>query len=201
MKQAVDLLDRRLLPQPLPFSAQSMAVAASAVLAALVLATAVGAWRTRSEAHLLADLQAQQQAANRRSQELAKTVASQKADPKLAATVRSLTAERNVKRRLLGVLADSSLGNTAGFSAELVGLARERVEGLWLRGVHLAAGGRDLSLLGSAIEPALVPRFVHQLAREPVFAKSEFRSLRIDRPPDSQNHVDFDLRTNEEPKR
>ena len=109
----------------------------------------------------------------------------------------SLGRERDAKRRLLGLLSSESLGNTTGFSDHVAGLARRRVEGVWLRGIRIEAGGGELVLEGSALDPALVPRFLRGLGEEKAFLGSEFRSLRIERSSLEPGRMDWTARTHD----
>ena len=82
-----------------------------------------------------------------------------------------------------------------GFSGFLAGLARQRVDGLWLTGIAVSDGGRRLRLSGAATSPELVPRLVKQLAVEERFSGLDFEQLTIDRSPDDSGTVLFTLQS------
>lgn len=71
------------------------------------------------------------------------------------------------------------VGNTRGFSAHLSGLARQRVDGLWLTHVLIRDGGIELA--GATESGELVPRYLARLGREEAFSGTEFASLELHR--------------------
>ena len=100
------------------------------------------------------------------------------------------------KQTLLQTLALKETGSTHGFHRHLAGLARQRVYGVWLRNIHLSAGGRHMKLSGSSLSPELIPYLIQLLANEPTFRGTAFKNFKINRPTgDEVEHVDFELST------
>ena len=83
---------------------------------------------------------------------------------------------------VLGMVADSSLGNTQGFSHHLTSLARQDTDGLWLTHIGLSALGDKTRLEGQALRAELVPAYLQSLAEEPPFAEQRFHQFQIDGP-------------------
>ena len=108
--------------------------------------------------------------------------------------VRLLRLEVNQRRQLLAALSTRVAAEQDGFASFLAGLARQRIEGLWLTGIHISEGGQRLSIRGRALRPELVPVLVRQLGREPSFDGLAFGALNIDRREPS-SPVDFQLQT------
>lgn len=114
---------------------------------------------------------------------------------RLAAEVARLAAEVRTRRAVLDLLSSRKFGNTAGFSAHLAGLARRDPPGVWLTGIDVAEGGTELTLAGSALRPALVPRLLARLATEPAYRGRAFDVFRLARPKGDPGWIDFTVRT------
>lgn len=198
MKQSVDLYQACFQETPELLPARLVVHLCTALLAAFVLLFAFAQLQAWREGRVVEAAEAQQAATTLRVAELAQSHPPRSVDPALEREVARLAAERDGKTRLLRLLGSASLGNVEGFSPQLSGLARERVEGLWLRGVAIGRGGGDLLLRGSALEPELLPRFIQQLGREEIFAGRVFRSLRMERAEEAPGRLDFVLSTREE---
>jgi hypothetical protein len=100
-------------------------------------------------------------------------------DPRLAADLLEAEGQLAGLRRVSGIIARGDLGNTQGFAEYFRALARQRVDGLWLTGVNIGAGGQDLAVRGRALDPALVPGFLGRLRNEQVMQGKPVGSLQI----------------------
>lgn len=116
-------------------------------------------------------------------------------DEQLVKRLAQLDKELTNKKQVLDALSGKVLGNTRGFAEHFTGIARRRVEGMWLTGLTIAEGGTQLGLKGSSLKPELVPRFLQALSLELAFAGTEFKTFRIVRPEDHPTQVDFDIQT------
>jgi MSHA biogenesis protein MshI len=99
------------------------------------------------------------------------------------ATLDAALADANNQLDALHRVSDSirrgDLGNTQGYAEYFRALARQRVEGLWLTGVSVAAAGQELGVRGRALDAALVPGFLGRLRNEPVMQGKPVGSLQI----------------------
>ncbi len=196
--QQVDLYQLRFQKVRPPFAAALMAAGLAGVVALLGAVWGLAAWRNAAAVERVETLRAERGAESTRVTELATLYPAAEVDPALEARVADLEQERAAKLRLLGLLSNQSLGNTRGFSGHVTGIARRRVDGLWLRTVRIEAGGGELVLEGSALDAAQVPRFLQALGDEDAFAGSEFRSLRMERSIDQPGRIDWSARTRAE---
>jgi len=103
------------------------------------------------------------------------------------------------KQQVLQMLSGRSVGNVAGFAPQLSGLARQRLEGLWLTSLYIHDGGEKLNLRGSTSTADLLPKYLQRLAQEPSFHGIEFKTFVMQRAKDKAQ-VDFDLRSTPEEK-
>ncbi len=97
------------------------------------------------------------------------------------AEIEALRQLRSGKERLLTAMTSLKLGNARGFTEFLSGLARQRVDGLWLTGVRIDHGGERLTLKGQSLAPEGLPRLLARLGRESAFRGRTFRTLDADR--------------------
>jgi hypothetical protein len=157
---------------------------AAALLGGVLLAvTATVLWaqgRTaalRPQAEQLSADLAREQAA---MQALAQRRATQHADPALQTALSDAQQALHLRQSALAQLQPDPKAAPSGHAATLAALARQSTEGLWLTG--LALKDRDVSLEGRALDPALIPTYVHKLNQEPALRGRTFRSLQVDRP-------------------
>ncbi|ROR34209.1 hypothetical protein [Inmirania thermothiophila] len=174
------------------------AVAGTAVvLLALVAAVAHGVLGRVETARLAARLEAARaaQAALEQELESVRALPVPQADARLVARRDALHRELEGRRRLVGMLDARDLPGGAGFAGVLEGLARRRLEGVWIERLTIGDGGRDLAVGGGAVAPRLLPRWLAGLREEPAFAGRLFDEFAIRRPQPRPAQVEFDLRT------
>jgi len=108
-------------------------------------------------------------------------VASRKPSTALAAELDN--AERLLRRRgdIARLLESGAVGNTGGFAEYLSGLARQVPNGLWLTGFSIDAGGNDMEIRGSMLNPAALPEYIRRLGTEKAFQGRNFAALTMDR--------------------
>ena len=118
-------------------------------------------------------------------------------DPELKNRLKRFEQDLLAKQRLLKLINEPELSNTAGFSEHLAGLARQRQTDLWLTGIRLSSGGSQIGLAGSTYQPDLVAKFIQRLRREEIFKGGEFQIFRMSRKEDAEELVDFSLMSSE----
>lgn len=104
--------------------------------------------------------------------------------------------EREIeKRRLLQeLLVDKNLGNSAGFSAQLEGLARQRLDALSLDTFSLLEGGRYLEMSGWLRDADQLPLYLQNLRKEPGFELARFGVMSIERDRTRSDAMKFQLK-------
>jgi len=128
-------------------------------------------------------------------QERSQFLAQRNADPALVTKLQELERESADKGQVLDLLGGKTLGNTAGFSAQLAAFGRRNPDGLWLRHVAISDGGREIEIRGGALDAALVPRFIGALQEEPVFRGTSFQHFEMEDSPVRGGPVSFSLAT------
>jgi type IV pilus assembly PilN-like protein len=104
--------------------------------------------------------------------------------------LRAQLGELRDRQLLQGALVEQLRGqqNKGGFSPYLQGLAKARVEGLWLTNINLQGGSGgaadQLTLKGTTVNPRLVPKLLQGLAELPAFQGKRFQQLELYANPD-----------------
>ncbi len=184
-------LDRTVEP---PFSFRHMVVAVAAVFVVMLVVIAWLAIDKNSQSSQLKPLLQQQHLVSEELEQLRAQKTRLERDNTIDTKIAALNSDVLFRRRLLETLDPVSVDLDNGFSEHLKGLARQSVDGLWLTGILLQEGGLHLSLAGRVKSPELVPRFLKNLAAEPVYQGHHFRVFKINSPDDSSDILDFEIR-------
>lgn len=191
MNQQINLYQPLFRRQKKVFAFRTLVQITVIAVLGMLLMTAYGHWQTRLLDRQLAQLQSQEQTAVARLADLGRQHPNASAQQTELARLR---AALNAKQQILDRLANESVGNTAGFSAQLTGFARQTLDGLWLTDIELAAGGQELRLAGNTNAPELMPRYLQKLASEESLTGLRFREVRLSRPEEGR-HILFELAT------
>jgi len=151
-------------------------------------------WRSHHMANQLASARHSQTQLTRDIENLSKQLAQSSNDVVLKKTLSAKESELKNKASILQALSGKHYGNTRGFADQFTGLARQHVEGVWLTGLYIHAGGEKLNLQGSTYAADLVPQYLQRLAQEPSFRGIEFQTFLMQRAKKSAQ-IDFDLRS------
>lgn len=196
MKQEINLYQPILRQRKKVFSARALLQASAVVVAGLLSLYGYSLWQVQSLQGELVGLQGQRDVAARRLAQLSAELLPTKHKSRLLEDeVARLSRELDVRHKVQALLTSGAYGNQGGFSEYLAGLARQRVDGLWLTGVAISEGRKDVEISGSALSPELLPMFVQRLAEERAFEGTRFETVRMVRPEADVSRVDFELRT------
>lgn len=195
MRQQVNLLAPMFRKQRTLFSARVSLGITVLVVAALGLIYGAMAWRGAALAGEQVRLEQQRELATRRLTELARQFQGRGRNESLDAQLTALTQERDRKIQAVAALSRSELANTTGFSPQFLGLARQRLNGLWLTHVEVSANGGQIALDGITLSEELIPRYIKKLGAESVFTGTEFAHARLQRINEGGNQIRFQLRT------
>ncbi|MDY6943283.1 MAG: PilN domain-containing protein [Pseudomonadota bacterium] len=195
MKQQVNLYLPIFQKKSAVFSARTMAQVALVFVVGLM---AIYGFSLRQSHYLereVARLESKRDAALIRLEALGQRATPKEKSRALEARLARLSRELRQKREVVSLVRQEDLGNIEGFSEHLAGLARQRVDGLWLTGVDISDGGKDITLRGTTQQEVLVPRFLQLLADESVFRGTGFRYVQLERAEHDANWVNFQMRT------
>lgn len=100
----------------------------------------------------------------------------------LEAELNGLAAALVRRQQIAAILNATDFGNTAGYSAYFIALAKQIPANVWLTGVKIEGAGFDLQVQGRTLQAELVPTFVSQLKREKIMQGKTFAALHMERP-------------------
>ncbi|MES2017255.1 MAG: hypothetical protein V4484_12230 [Pseudomonadota bacterium] len=101
-------------------------------------------------------------------------------DPALATSIRAAESELLLLNNAAAMIERGGFGETRGFANYLRAFARQSIDGLWLTGLNISAGGAQLGVEGNAMQGELVPLYVRRLASEAVMRGKDFSSLKME---------------------
>jgi len=181
MSAQINLYHPRFLKQ------RELLVLGNVVLAAVALYTVLAlfggwAWRdaaTRKDAAAVTEEQLL--AIKEQAAAATRAAAESKPDARLIAELRN--AEALLRRRgdIARLLESGAIGSAGGFSDYLRGFARQKPDSLWLTGFTIGAGGNDMEIRGSMLNPAALPDYIRRLGTEKVFQGRNFAALSMNR--------------------
>ncbi len=156
-------------------------------------------WRATQQYQVLQTEQAQLQTQVNHLQQQLQARAAENNSATLEKQLALQDTQLQNKQQVIQLLTGRHVGNVKGFATQFGGLARQHIDGLWLTGLYIHAGGEKLNLRGSTSSPDLLPKYLQRLAMEPSFHGIEFKTFLMQRTKDKAQ-VDFDLRSTPEEK-
>jgi hypothetical protein len=182
MSQQINLFNPLFQPQKKVLSAATMGLSLLVLVAGLAALASYGKLQT-------ARLQAEADAGAARLEQKRARLASvntefvprqknKELDTEIAEAQAQLVALRNIAR----VIERGELGDTTGYAGYFKALARQGVPGLWLTGVSVSGGGREIGIRGRSLDAAAVPGYLARLTQEPLMQGKSFASLSISQP-------------------
>ena len=191
--QQVNLYRDELRTQKLNYSAVMLVQLSVALIIILSAVVGFSFFQLQQQQLTLEDKQAKQKIAMADLQALQKELSIRKRDITLQKKITQKTTELANKQKVFAILNQDEFGNTKGFVEHISGLARQRIDGLWLTKIRIAAGGTDVSLRGTTSKPTLLPKYLQNLSAEKVFVGTEFQSLLMSRQEKKKQWLDFSL--------
>ena len=191
--QQVNLYQDELKAKKLNYSALMLAQLTLLLIVILSVAAGFKYFQLQQHESSLVESKQNQKMAMAELQEIQTELSLRKKDATLAKRIIQKTKELTNKQKVLNILSRDEFGNTKGFIEHVSGLARQRVEGLWLTKIRIASGGTDVSLKGTTSKPALLPKYLQRLSAEKAFSGTEFQSLLMARQEKKKQWLDFSL--------
>lgn len=180
MYQQINLYQPIFRKQRQIFSAATLLQGLGIVAAALLAIYAYGLVQVRGVESEVVQLEGRERALTTQLARIDPTQ-SQHRRVEVEEELKRLNATLLEQQRLIQVLRDQPLGNTAGFSGYLAALGRQRTPELWLTQFAINGGTGALELAGRSTRPELVPEYLQRLGREPALSGQRFDELAIER--------------------
>ncbi len=116
-------------------------------------------------------------------------------DQGLLHRLEALQQQRDIRKEAMAILEGSMAKEQVELSNFFTGLARQNIDGLWLRRIYILKGGDELELGGRVTHPELVPQLLGKLSEEDAFKGHAFEVLSLQRGEEKQPFVSFNLST------
>ncbi len=187
MQQAVNLFDHLDKREALAVSAMHIGIAATATFLLMLLMSAVMFYNSSQSA---GELQKAERKEQQLEEQLTQLRATGTADSRAVDRLKRLIKER---RQILLSLSNRREDIGDGFSEHMAGLGRQQLTGLWLNHIELRAGGTQISLRGEMRKASLLPRYLQDLGKEPVFSGLRFQLMRIEDIETSEDEMRFEI--------
>lgn len=182
MSAQINLYHPRFLKQNEPLTLRNIVLAAVACYAVLA---ALGGWAWQDAAARRVAAEAAEAQLGQVKEQVAagtKAAALRKPSPQMIAEIDGAEALLRRRGEIARLLESGAIGSTGGFSDYLGGFARQAPDGLWLTGFSIGAGGADMEIRGSVLNPAALPDYIRRLGAEKAFQGRNFAALTMHRP-------------------
>ncbi|MFP3873017.1 MAG: hypothetical protein ACLFQT_02330 [Thiohalophilus sp.] len=195
VRQQINLYQDVFREQRVPVSARQVSLLLLVLIGVLGLVSAGLYWQQQGLQGQLVTREQQKAELDARLVAMREQFESRQGDESLQQSVDALNKELASKQRILQALSGQRFGNSDGFVGQLTGLARQRIEGLWLTELVIRRGGTRLDMQGRSLKPEYVPNYLQKLSAESIFAGTEFENLAIHRNADHPGQLDFQLQS------
>ena len=180
MNQNINLYQPMFRRERKLFSAHTMGISIAILVAGLVLIQIVNQLGYNRLETRLTELEQEEQQALDRLERMREELPTPTESPALQQRVERTEQQRDLRRRALELLDAGEVGRSEGFSEHLAGVARQRIDPVWLTRIHLSEGGRHIHFEGRTLNPDRVPGWVRRLADEAAYEGVTFRHMRIE---------------------
>lgn len=177
MSQQINLFNPIFLKQKKTFSAVTMLDTLAVLLVGVAVFYAYASIETLNLDRQSVETARQYDQSRVRLVETSARFAPKKIDAGLEAAVNNLQAQLNERKAALDSLSVGLLTDNVSYAEYLRALARQSLAGLWLTGFRVGKGGAEMEISGRALQPELVPSYIHRLNRERVMHGRAFDSL------------------------
>ena len=155
-------------------SASHLLSASIGLIVILAVISGLFQWQLSSQLNAVESAKAEQVAQAARLQALQQQVQNRQQDKKILHEIEMISNNIANKQRVMQVLTSDRFGNTEGFVEHVKGLARQKLDGMWLTGISIKQGGENLGMRGQAVEAELLPRYLQRLSSEDAFLGKSF---------------------------
>jgi hypothetical protein len=177
MSQQINLFNPIFLKQKKTFSAVTMLDALALLLVGVAAFYAYASIESLNLDRQSVETARQYNQSRARLVETSARYAPKKIDASLEAEVNNLQAQLNARKAALDNLGIGLLAHGVSYAEYMRALARQSLAGLWLTGFRVGKGGAEMEIIGRALQPELVPSYIHRLNQEPAMHGRAFDSL------------------------
>lgn len=180
MQRNINLYDARFLKKRDWLAARTIALLSLVSVFLVTLGAGWARWSLAQQELQARAVQAQLQSVRNSFSDLTRMLTNRKPDATLIDEIESLQHDVELTRETEKILEEMANGRQQANLGEMLRvLARVNVEGMWLMGLTVADGGRDLEIRGRVLDQSLLPVYLRRLESEPVFRGRRFAALEM----------------------
>ena len=177
MSQQINLFNPIFLKQKKTFSAVNMLDAAAVLLVGVAAFYGYASIETLNLDRQTVETGRQYEQSKLRLAQTRARHAPKKIDTDLEIKVNNLQAQLNARKAALDSLGIDQQASGISYAEYLRALARQSLTGLWLTGFKVGKAGAEMEIVGRALQPELVPSYIHRLNQERAMHGRTFDSL------------------------
>ncbi|PLX83712.1 MAG: hypothetical protein C0618_12370 [Desulfuromonas sp.] len=193
MRQQINLYQDSLIDRPQPLNLKQVGFLFVLLCGLLSVISLYDFWTLNASLEELTSLQSQRDLLSAEVVQLSEQYPAPQKDAQLEADIATAEQKLAAQNQMLGYFSSRDEQINASILDILDGLARHRLEGLWLEKIHLAAGGNDILLSGAALTPEHIPLYLQTLASADVLDGQVFSRLKLARLSERPGQVTFSL--------
>lgn len=180
MQRNINLYDARFLKKRDWLAARTVALLALASVFLVTMGAGWARWSLAQQELQARTVQAQLQSVRNSFGELTRMLSNRKPDAALINEIENLQHDVELTRETEKILGEMANGRQQANLGEMLKvLARVNVDGMWLTGLAVADGGRDLEIRGRVLDQSLLPLYLRRLEGEPAFRGRHFAALEM----------------------
>ncbi len=119
-------------------------------------------------------------------------------DTKLEQELITMRETLNTKKQMLSRVSGLTLEDKPGFYRYLSGLAKQKIDGLWLTKIHIKDDGNFININGNTLNPESLPSYLKRLNQSRAFAGKIFDTVELNRASTETPEINFTLKLGEE---
>lgn len=192
MNQQINLYQPIFREEDKLFSAHRMTIGLALFAMGLVLISVFSWWRTAALDSQLLAIKSQESAHERLVTGVNAMLDRGETQAQIEQRLRSMAFDLQRRQQALQYLHSDAVGAKTGFADRMEALARQQIDGLWLRGATFTADAGRLSLSGRTTNAELVPVYLARLAGEAALAGTKLELMEI-REPKSAEHGELEF--------
>lgn len=180
MSRNINLYDARFLKKRDWLAGRSVALLTLLAIFVVTLGAGAARWSLAQQELQAKNLAGHLQQARQGFGELTRLLSSRKPDQALIDDIAALQRDIDLARQTGNILQGMADGGQQAHLGDILKvLARSSVDGLWLTGLALADGGRNLEIRGRVLDQSLLPAYLRRLESEPIFRGRHFAALEM----------------------
>jgi len=145
----------------------------------IALAAAYYSWQIKKLGPEVAAVEAELRSKQDEFAQLAEIVGRAKQSKQVAMELERMEGRLREREQVKQDLGSGIMGSPEGFYAFMRAFAKQTVSGVWLTGLSITSGGKEMTLQGRTLNPDMLPGYLLRLNQEPAMKGRTFAALDV----------------------